>query len=287
VIHRDLKPANILLDDEGRAFVADFGLAKLIEHDSGLSQTGAVLGSPAYMAPEQARGDQDQVSTASDIYGLGAILYHLVTGRPPHQADTALATLRRVMDEEIERPSRLNPRVDPDLEAILHKCLERDPARRYASADALASDLRLWLAGRATEARPAGPLLLLWKWSRRNPAYALLAAGLVASCLILFAYALSRQGDFSQTSGAPMEFMGTSVWIPPPAATVQNPTGISWTWVESDGRKTARLKLPSTAKGAVRVWLGRNAEPQQLQPGADGMVEFTVPSGVDEVRVAW
>src|SRR5207249_4973614 len=145
VLHRDLKPSNILLDAQGEPHLTDFGLAKFIQRESTLTHTNAVLGTPAYMSPEQARGEPKAVTTASDVYGLGAVLYETLTGTPPFAGGTSLETIRRVLDDEPRRPSVFNVEVDRDLETICLKCLEKEPQSRYGSAEALAEDLERWL----------------------------------------------------------------------------------------------------------------------------------------------
>ncbi len=181
--HRDLKPGNILLDADGRSYLSDFGLAKFFEGDSSLTVTSAVLGSPAYMAPEQARGDVKNVTTAADIYSLGAVLYELLSGRPPFQGGTVYDTMRQVAEQEPPRPSASQPGLDRDLEIICLKCLAKDPQRRYGSAQALAEDLERWLAGEPIFARPAMALEKFWLWSRRNPKL----AGVSIACLLAVA----------------------------------------------------------------------------------------------------
>lgn len=181
ILHRDLKPANILLDSRDQPFVADFGLIKWAERDSSLTRTSAVMGSPSYMAPEQAKGQTKRVTTAVDVYSLGAILYELLTGQPPFRSNSALETLRQVIDQEPRPPRNLNSDVDRDLETICLKCLEKDPSKRYTSARALAEDLEHWLAGEPVQARAIGSGERLWRWCRRRPS---LAAATGASLLL-------------------------------------------------------------------------------------------------------
>lgn len=170
ILHRDLKPSNILLDDQGVPHITDFGLAKLTEDDSGLTMSAAILGTPAYMSPEQAAGQAKGLTTSADIYSLGAILYDLLTGRPPFRAETAVETLRQICDVEPARPSVLNPPVDRDLETICLKCLSKDPQRRYGSAEMLADDLDRWRNGEPIHARPVKTAEKFWRWCRRKPA---------------------------------------------------------------------------------------------------------------------
>jgi serine/threonine-protein kinase len=157
VLHRDLKPSNILIDENGRAFVSDFGLAKRVEMDSDLTHSGAIIGTPSYMAPEQAAVNRGAIGPASDVYSLGAVLYETLTGRPPFQAATPVDTILLVLEQEPLPPRLLNRQIDPDLEMIVLKCLEKSPALRYATADALADDLEAYLASEAVSARTTRP----------------------------------------------------------------------------------------------------------------------------------
>jgi predicted Ser/Thr protein kinase len=168
ILHRDLKPNNILLDGHGEPFVADFGLAKRVDGHSQQTPTGAVVGTPSYMAPEQARSAKG-LTAAVDVYSLGAILYELLTGRPPFRAETEVDTILQVIEREPARPRTLNSRIDRDLETICLKCLEKVPGSRYESALALAQDLERWRAGQSIQARPSGAGKRLLKWAQRDP----------------------------------------------------------------------------------------------------------------------
>jgi TolB-like protein/Tfp pilus assembly protein PilF len=180
ILHRDIKPGNILLDAKGEPHLTDFGLARLVESESSVTQTLDVLGTPSYMAPEQAVGNNAAVSSATDVYGLGAVLYQLLTGHPPFAGGTTFETVRLVLDTEPRQPRLLNPKIDRDLSTICLKCLEKDPKRRYPSALALAEDLERWLKHEPILARHTGVFARGKKWVRRNPTSALLAASLMA-----------------------------------------------------------------------------------------------------------
>jgi serine/threonine-protein kinase len=175
LIHRDLKPANVLLTEEGVPKVTDFGLVKRLDA-AGPTQTGAVVGTPSYMAPEQAAGRTREIGPATDVYALGAILYELLTGRPPFRGATSVDTMRQVVAVGPVPVRRMQPKVPRDLETVCHKCLEKQPGKRYSSAAALAEDLRRFLAGEPVLARPVGAFGRLAKWARRRPTVAALVA---------------------------------------------------------------------------------------------------------------
>jgi WD40 repeat protein/tRNA A-37 threonylcarbamoyl transferase component Bud32 len=196
VLHRDLKPGNLLLNGNGQLLVSDFGLARRLDQ-SGSLVAGAIEGTAEYMAPEQARGLPGAVTTAADVYSLGAVLYALLTGRPPFKGASTFETLMLVTGQEPAPLRSLNPRVPRDLEVICLKCLEKEPGRRYVSAAALADDLENWLAGRPVLARPAGAAGRLWRWCRREPVLAgalgFAAVAIVAFALVAGAFAFYRE----------------------------------------------------------------------------------------------
>jgi serine/threonine protein kinase/WD40 repeat protein len=187
ILHRDLKPSNVLLDDAGEPHVADFGLAKMLTRESAFTFTQSILGSPNYMAPEQATGRTDELTTATDVYGLGAIFYELLTGQPPFRAESPIATLRKVTEDPALPPRKINPGIDADLETICLKCLEKSPPARYASALELAEDLGRWLERRPILARRATPIEHAWRWSQREPA---VASAIVLCTLLLLTVAV-------------------------------------------------------------------------------------------------
>jgi hypothetical protein len=182
ILHRDLKPSNVIIDEAGEPHLTDFGLATQIEGASALTLSGVILGTPSYMAPEQTGGRRSEIGPRTDVYALGAILYEMLTGRPPFQGESPLNTIQLVRDTEAVPLRRLNPRISVDLETLCLKCLEKDPRRRYATARDLADDLGRFLQDEPIRARPVRAWEHGWKWVRRNPWRAALAA---ASVVIL------------------------------------------------------------------------------------------------------
>jgi WD40 repeat protein len=193
VLHRDIKPSNVLLDSFGQVRITDFGLAKRLDGSSDLTETGQLLGTPNYLSPEQAAGRNDEVGPASDIHSIGALLYELLTGRPPYLAESLQETLLRIRDAQPASPRTLNPGIERDLETICLKCLNKEPARRYGTAVALAEDLDRWLERRPILARPAPAAERVWLWCRRKPRQAALiglTCGAVLAALVILSVAV-------------------------------------------------------------------------------------------------
>jgi len=180
ILHRDIKPGNILLDRHGEPHLTDFGLARLIEQESTITNSFDVIGTPSYMAPEQAAGRTKELTAAADVYALGAVFYQTLTGQPPFAGGTTYETIRMVLETEPRNPRLWNPKVDVDLATICLKCLEKDPKKRYETAEALAQDVERWLRHEPIRARRAGVVTRSRKWVRRNPAAAISTASMAA-----------------------------------------------------------------------------------------------------------
>lgn len=197
ILHRDLAPGNVLLDRMGVPWVTDFGLARQIADDSNLTRTGQVIGTPSYMPPEQARGSHREIGVAADVYSLGAVLYFVLTGRPPFQAATAFETVSQVLNSDPVTPRRMNSMVDRDLDTICMKCLEKSPAARYASAGAVAEELGRYLSGEPIKARRTGAVRRVARWCRRKPLLAsfvlVCSAALIATAVFQIQLAATRQ----------------------------------------------------------------------------------------------
>src|SRR6266581_886204 len=182
ILHRDIKPGNILLDQKGEPHLTDFGLARLVETESTVTRTLEMLGTPSYMAPEQAAGNKAQLTSATDVYGLGAVFYQLLTGHPPFAGGTTYETVRMVLETQPRQPRLCNPNVDRDLETICLKCLEKEPAKRYASAEAVAEDIERFLRNEPIRSRRSSRLEHVWRWCKKKP---LVASLIVALTLVV------------------------------------------------------------------------------------------------------
>src|SRR5213080_676605 len=282
ILHRDIKPGNILLDGKGEPHLTDFGLARLVETESTVTRTLEVLGTPSYMAPEQAVGNNARISSATDVYGVGAVLYQLLTGQPPFAGGTTYETIKLLLDTEPRQPRLLNPKLDRDLSTICLKCLEKDPQRRYSSALALAEDLERWLKHEPIQARRTGVLTRGKKWVRRNPTSALLAASLVAlaaaACWIVWKSELVRRPMPAGIAVLPFENLSTD---PDNAYFAEGIQEEILTRLAS----IAGLKVISRTSTQQYQSQPRNLREIAKQLGVANIVEGSVQKAADQVRV--
>src|SRR5882724_3344600 len=284
IIHRDIKPGNILLDTKGEPHLTDFGVARLLETENDATCTIEVSGTPSYMAPEQAHANNGHVSSATDVYGLGAVLYELLAGQPPFTGGTPFETVRLLLETEPRQPRLLNPKVDRDLSTICLKCLEKDPKRRYSSALALAEDLEHWLRHEPIRARRTGVLARGRKWVRRNPTSALLAASLIALATaagwIVWKSEFIRQPLAAGIAVLPFENLSVQREDAYFADGVQNE-------ILTDLAKIADLKVISRASVMVyKVGNPRNMRDIGQQLGVAHVLEGSVQRAGAKVRVS-
>jgi serine/threonine protein kinase/Tfp pilus assembly protein PilF len=282
ILHRDIKPGNILLDAKGEPLLTDFGLARLVESESTITRTMEVMGTPSYMAPEQAVGNNAAVSGATDVYGLGAVLYQLLTGHPPFAGGTSYETIKLLLDTEPRQPRLLNPKIDRDLSTICLKCLEKDPKRRYSSALALAEDLERWLKHEPIQARHTGVFARGSKWVRRNPTSALLAASLVALAgsagWIVWKSELIRQPVTNGIAVLPFENLSPDPDNAYFAEGIQDE-------ILTRLANIADLKVVSRTSGQQYQSKPRNLAEIAKQLGVANILEGSVQRAADQVRV--
>src|SRR6184192_3161517 len=289
ILHRDIKPGNILLDAKGEPHLTDFGLARLVETESTMTRTLEVLGTPSYMAPEQAVGNNAQFTSATDVYGLGAVLYQLLTDHPPFAGGTTFETVRLVLDTEPRPPRLLNPKVDRDLNTICLKCLEKDPRRRYVSALALAEDLERWLKHEPIRARRTGLFTRGRKWVRRNPSIAVMAAMLLVLAVPLGVMIWRTESDRSVTSNAAPPEKSIAV-LPFSNLSKEQENAFFADGVQdeilSDLAKVADLKVISrTSVMPYKSGIARNLRQIGRQLGVAHVVEGSVQRTGNRVRV--
>src|SRR5258708_31177802 len=282
ILHRDIKPGNILLDDKGEPHLTDFGLARLVETESTVTRTLEVLGTPSYMAPEQAVGNNAAISGVTDVYGLGAVLYQLLTGHPPFAGGTTYETIKLLLDTEPRQPRLLNPKIDRDLSTICLKCLEKHPERRYSCPLSLAEDLERWLKHEPIRARRTGIFSRGKKWVRRNPTSALLAASLIvlaaASGWIIWKSELIRQPLATGIAVLPFENLND-----------QKENSVFADGVQDDIltklAKIADLKVISRTSAQQYQSKPRNLAEIAKQLGVANILEGSVQRAADQVRV--
>src|SRR5438552_1015187 len=289
ILHRDIKPGNILLDQKGEPHLTDFGLARLVETESTVTRTMEVLGTPSYMAPEQAVGNNASVTSATDIYGLGAVLYQLLTGHAPFAGGTTYETVRLVLDTEPRQPRLLNPKVDRDLNTICLKCLDKDPQRRYPSALALAEDIERWLKHEPIRARRTGLVTRGRKWVRRNPSIAVMAAMLLVLAVPLGVMIWRTESERSAPSNAAPPEKSIAV-LPFSNLSKEQENAFFADGVQdeilSDLAKVADLKVISrTSVMPYKSGIARNLRQIGRQLGVAHVVEGSVQRAGNRVRV--
>src|SRR5947209_10336988 len=289
ILHRDIKPGNILLDAEGEPHLTDFGLARLVETESTITRTMEVLGTPSYMAPEQAVGNDAAITSATDVYGLGAVLYQLLTGHPPFAGGTTFETVRLVLDTEPRQPRLLNPKIDRDLNTICLKCLDKDPQRRYASALALAEDLERWLKHEPIRARRTGLFTRGRKWLRRSPSIAVMAAMLLVLAVPLGVMIWRTESERSATSNSAPPEKSIAV-LPFSNLSKEQENALFADGMQdeilSDLAKVADLKVISrTSVMPYKSGMPRNMRVIGQQLGVAHVVEGSVQRAGNRVRV--
>jgi WD40 repeat protein len=284
ILHRDLKPGNILLDANQEPHVTDFGLARKVEGDSGLTHTGAIVGTPSYMAPEQARGEKT-LTTAIDIHGLGAILYELLTGQPPYKGENPLETVRLLQDTEPARLRSLQPSIERDLETICLTCLDKDPRRRYGSAAALADDLERWQTGEPIAARPIGNVERAAKWIRRHPAPTALALVSIVALLALVGIVVAHSYSW-ELEEANYKLVSANQQLASTATKLTTTLGEAQAQKTEADRQRARARDEETKARrylyASRMMLAQRAE-QEKQPGRIiELLRSLIPEGPEQ-----
>jgi serine/threonine-protein kinase len=288
ILHRDIKPGNILLDAKGEPHLTDFGLARLVETESTITRTMEVLGTPSYMAPEQAVGNNAAI-TSANVYGLGAVFYQLLTGHPPFAGGTTFETVRLVLDTEPRQPRLLSPKIDRDLNTICLKCLEKDPKRRYASALALAEDLERWLKHEPIRARRTGIFTRGKKWLRRNPSIAVMAAMLLVLAVPLGVMIWKNESERSAAWNAAPPEKSIAV-LPFSNLSKEQDTAFFADGVQdeilTDLAKVADLKVVSrTSVMPYKSGMARNLRQIGQQLGVAHVVEGDVQRSGNRVRV--
>src|SRR5260370_34961572 len=289
ILHRDIKPGNILLDRQGEPHLTDFGLARLVETESTVTRTMGVLGTPRYMAPEQGVGNDPAITSETDVYGLGAVFYQLLTGHPPFAGGTTFETVRLVLDTEPRQPRLLNPKVDRDLNTICLKCLEKDPKRRYTSALALAEDLERWLKHEPIRTRRTGLFTRGRKWLRRNPSIAAMAALSLAFAVPLGVMIWKTESERSPASNAAPPEESIAV-LPFSNLSKEQENAFFADGVQdeilSDLAKVADLKVISrTSVMPYKSGIARNLRQVSRQLGVAHVVEGRVQQAGNRVRV--